>query len=672
MKRVISVIIFLSFAVAFIFSQAPLTVSAVSIVAIDGLLDETYTQNGFAFELNPINKDGWHNVMSDHLPNTANLTGSGYYTFDNEWVYVYVECKQPEAFAVGQRGLFGNCVVLANAKPSIANYVDGGVEGTEGDYKLPEKGYQRMNITNLETACTSEADGIFSDSIFDSRTKWFSTWFRNEENDREGVAVKRTADNKGYAVEYKWKRDSEEASAMFSVGFRFANASGIKYIMGTGGAEMYNYSGMIRVYFDESVNDPIKIDGVKDAAYSEGNCVELELIEAYPVSFPGPDEDLNAKAYLRWDSKYIYTCIVANYNRPMIMPPDNLHENKNLLDSNKVDSIQFGFDVNPDETCSIVQGNRAEAIWFAMSPNAWATMGPEPYVYIDNLALLYCSPNQTSPKATALNLAASHYDFWQQPNFATSLSEDNKTYTVEVRVRRDLDSKNFNYTFIANMATPEGDGSRLIRSTSGMKAYFRSTFSLMTYADYTAKITDEDSGVSYRDINERLPEGVTFNVTPITSGADYDKAFVRAGDGKVLSVYKLLFKDGATDITELDQEIGIGLPLPAGRDDELDLIIYDIANNMQMDITLVDDQMYFYTNNLSTYAVIDMNPGSTDEPPVDEDEDEDDDTDVSDNASNETESPDTGDNILHVMGMIAVLGGLIVTLTRKSLIIKDK
>ena len=672
MKKIISAIVFLSLVFTLTFSQSSFFSSAEPAITIDGVRDEVYEQNGFEFEMYPIEKDqtSWRHIMGDHLPNTANIAASGSYTFDSEWVYVYVECKQPEAFPIGERGLFANCSIHANAKPSIANYPDDGINPADtqkdGDYKNPDKGFQRMNINNLEQACTSEADSIFGDAVFDARTKWFSTWFRNEQNDREGIAVKRTSDNKGYGVEFKWKRDTEETSAMFSVGFRFSSASGLRYMMATGGGEMYNYQGMIRVYFDESVDAPIKIDGVKDQAYNAGNHVELKLEEAYPVSFPDPDEDLTATAYMRWDRQYIYTCIVANYNRPMILPPDNQHINKPLLNEDKVDYISFGFDANPEETCSIVTGNRAENIWFAMSPAGWAQWSEEPYVFIDNLAALFCSPNQTSPRANAFHLGGYQFDFWQRPNLATTLSEDKKTFTLEVRVRRDLKSKDFNCSFVVNMANSDGSGSRVKRSSGAQRPEMRSGFMLLTYADYTEQIIDKNSGVSYKDINEILPVDTAISVTPVTSGTDYDKAVERAGEnGKVISVNKVAFMDGSTELTQLDNQIGIGLPLPEGREDELDLMVYDTVNNQIMDITLIEKQMYFYTNKPSTYAIIDMNPtapaGPTDPTDPTDSTDPTDPTDPGedDDDENKNGGPSTGEDSIPAIGLIALISGLV-------------
>ena len=679
-KRILGLFVLLALAVTA--AAAPISrAEGDPAVVIDGELDASYTENGFAFEMYPIAKDGWHNTMSDHVANTANVSASGYYTFDSEWVYVYTQCEQPGTWAMG-------CAVHANAKPSTANYQDGAINPDApavGDYKSAATAFQRMNIQNLETALTSEADTVFTDSIWDNKTEWFGTWFRNAQNDREGVAVKRTADNKSYAVEFKFKRDANEKSAMFSVSYRFAGASGYNYLMATGGADMYNYSGMIRVYFNESKNAPIKIDGVRDAAYEEGNCAEFELAEAYPVAFPNPDEDLTATAYMRWDRKYIYACIVANYNREMLLPPDNLHENKGQLNENKVDSIQFGFDVNPDETCSIVSGNRAANIWFAMSPNAWATVDDTPYQYMENLAVLFCSPNDTSPKATSMHLAPYHYDYWQRPNFATTLTpfaDGKQTYTVEVRVARDLASKDFNFIFIANMTDSNRSGSRLIRSTSGMNPCMRDKFRLLTYADYTAPVVDADSGIAFKDISETLPEeGMTLSVTPVTSGAEYEKAAAKAGtSGKVLSVSELAFlaTNGVDKLTETDEQVAVGLPLPENRDDEVDLIIYDTANDEQVDITYNEDEqmMYFYTNSLSTYALIDTNPSEPIDPdpidpidpdpvdPVDPDpSDPSDPGDPSDSgdpsdpgvSSEDSNTPDTGDSALPILCFAAVI-----------------
>jgi len=580
-------------------------------VVIDGVKDTYYEQNGFQFELNPISKDCWANYMTDFKDNTANLTAYGYYAFDDEWVYVYAECKQPTAFAVGERGVYGNCVILANTKPSIASIANDGINPSSGigDYTSETSGFNRMNIVNLEEACTSESDTVFKDMVYENRTTWYSTWFENVSNDREGVAVKRTDDNKGYGVEVKFKRDSNEIRAMFSVSFRFASASGIGYIMATGGGEMYSYDGMIRVNFDDNVNDPIKIDGTKDAAYDEGNHVKLDLEEAYPVSYHNPDDDLTAISYLRWDNKYIYVCIIANYGRPMVMPANNQHVTKALLANSKVDYISFGMDVNPDETCSIVKGNRAENIWFAMSQNAWESITDSvlPYQYIDNLAALFVSPNKTNPyKANTFHLGA-NYVYWRNPNLKTSLSEDQKTFTVEYRIRRDSESENFNYSFVVNMAAEDGSGSQLIRSSGAFSCCMRSQMLLMSYADYTEAVVDSASGFAYKDINEVLPTGATVSASDVNSNSVvYQNALDKAGSGKVLSVKTIQFISGDTTITDFNKIIIIGMPIPEGREDEVDLMLYDAVNKEVIDFTYDNGYIYFTTDKLSSYAIIDI------------------------------------------------------------------
>ena len=161
-------------------------------------------------------------------------------------------------------------------------------------------------------------------------------------------------------------------------------------------------------------------------------------------------------------------------------------------------------------------------------------------------------------------------------------------------------------------------------------------------------VTDSTTGIKIQADEGVFPEGVKLVVTPITSGADYDRAASILSDvGKKFRLFEIHFELDGADV-QPNGIVTVYYPIPEGYDADK-VVLYRINEDGTKTLVKGTVENGFYkvmTKSFSTYALVEQ--GSTI-------------TDAENSANVGSDIPQTGDstNVLPFALLALASGGMI-------------